>query len=355
MKLLGVDNSFIAAIAISILFTDCSKESNPTGPSDRYPVLEVRDYSKVVLTMSDFDTIRVGHQLGLDLKTPNIVRIGFGTKVSGSYAESLAVPTSYDPNAHTNFVHFDFSVHLRPSRAIMPFTIRYYLVDSTVVDVDKTISAYKYPYSSAEIVLSFPSLEPPLNGLSAQDVDRVNSSVFFHPFGGAGLFRYDMTTQRITELLFYGGGDYIAADSDYVFCDWYHFQIHRFNLHTNTVDLVFPRTFTDIWGMDVYNGVLYVLEGLAGLKVLSRDGTLIDSIHYTGYGITIVDSVIYSASEFYRFIDRFDMRTGRNLQKVLAPTYEINGIKEHNGMLYYYDIDQQIIGRVPIGNLTEAI
>ena len=353
MKLLGIDNSFLAAIAISILFTDCSKESNPASPAGRFPVLGIRDYSKVVLAMSDFDTVRVSHQLGLDLETPGIVRIGFGTKSSAGYAESLVVPTSYDPNSNTNIVRFDFSVHLRPSMAIMPFTIRYYLTDSTDVDVDKTVSAYKYPYSSAEIVLSFPSLEPPLNGLDAQDVDRVNSSIFFHPFGGFGLYEYNMTTRRVTELLLYGGGDFIAADSHYVFCDVYP-RIRRFNISTNAVDLVFPTMFTNlVRGMDEYNGLLYVMDDFSKLKVFSRDGALLDSINYSGYYIMIVDSVIYS-SEGYRFLTRFDLRTMRYLQHVLAPTHEIDGIKEHNGMLYYSDFEKKFIGRMPIGDLREA-
>ena len=354
MRLLGIVSSFIAAVALAVLLNACSRESNPASTSDRYPVLAIRDYSKVGLTMSDFDTVRASHRLGCDLETPGIVRIGFGTKGSTGYAESLAVPTCYDPNTDTRFVHFDFSVHLHPSRAIMPFTIRYYLIDSTYVDVDKTVSAYKYPYSSAEIVLSFPSLEPPLNGLDAQDIDRVNHSVFFHPFGGLGLYEYSMTTRRIRELLMYGGGDFIAADSDYVFCDVYHSQIRRFNLSSNTVDLVFPATFTNIIrGMDEYNGLLYVMDDFSALKVFSREGALVDSIDYSGYFITIVDSVIYS-SELYRFLGRFDMRTRRNLRHVLAPTYQINGIKEHNGMLYYSDFEKQMIGRVPIGDLREV-
>lgn len=341
---------FISTITFVLAFTffSCKKESNLVAPPDSRPVLDIQHYSKVVLNMAGYDTVRVTHQIGLDLRTPNITRIGFGTKESTGYMQSLLSATTYDPNAQMYVVHFDFLVRLDSSKAIVPFTIRYYFADSSYLDVDTTVLAFRYPYPSAEIIVQFSSLQSSLQTAHPEDVDRIGSSVFFHPTAAFGLYRYDLNTRQASELLTYNGGDFIAADSVFVFCDVYHHEIQRYNLTLNAVDLTFPTRFNIIRGMDVYNGSLYVADAFE-IMIYSFDGVLLDSVNLALYGLTIGDSIIYESG--WPTISLFDLRTRQFLLNVLSTMWIPEGIKEYHGKLYYCDFEKRIIGAVPVADL----
>ena len=336
------------AIAFAFLFSTCKKESNPIIPPDGRPVLVSSDYGKVVLTLVAYDTVRITHQMGLELRSPNVIRIGIGTKDSSVYVQSASYVTTYDPNALAYIIHFDFSSRLDSSKAHVPLTIRYYFADSTFADADTTVLAYKYPYPSAEIVVDFSTL-PGLETERPQDVDRIGSSIFFHPTGSLGLYKFDIPTGHVTELLSYGGGDFIAADSVFVFCDVNHNQVRRYNLSLNQVDLVFPGLLEDIRGMDACNGFLYVANNFNVIRRYTYDGVLLDSASYYAYCFTIYDSVVYTPES--GTLKRFDLRTQQYLQTLLFPLRYAWGVKEYQGKMYYCDYEKAIIAAVPIMDL----
>ena len=351
MRIRVAQNKVILAITIAfaLLFFTCKKESNPIVPPDSRPVLASSDYGKLVLTLLSYDTVRITHQIGIDLRSPNVIRIGLGTKDSLVYRQSRSYATTYDPNAQAHIIHFDFSARLDSSKALVPLTVRYYFADSTYADADTIVLAYKYPYPSAEIIVNFSSLQGVLQLARPQDVDRIGASIFFHPTGPLGLYKYDMTTGQVNELLDYSSGDFIAAESSFVFCDVNHNQVRRYNLNLNQVDLIFPSLLEDIRGMDAYNGFLYVANNFNVVRRYTYDGVLLDSASYSCYCFTIRDSMAYTPQ--WISMKRFDLRTGQYIQNVLFPLQYAWGIKEYQGKIYYCDYEKAIIGAVPVSDL----
>ncbi len=335
-------------ISSALLFCTCKKESNPIVPPDGRPVLTSAEYGQLVLSFVAYDTIRVTHQLGLDLRCPNVIRIGIGAKDSSAYVEAHSYATTFDPNALTHVIHFDFYDRLDSSKAFVPLTIRYYLADSTCADADTVVPAYKYPYPSTKIIVRFSSLAG-LETEHPQDADRIGTAVFFHPTGALGLYKYDMTTGQITELLSYWSGDFIAADSAFVFCDVNHNQVRRYNLNANQVDLIFPGLLDDISGMDAYNGFLYVADHFDVVRRYTYDGVLLDSASYWCYCFTIRDSIVYTPE--WNTLKRLDLHTMKYLQSVLFPLRHKWGIKEYQGEMYYCDFEKAIIAAIPIADL----
>ncbi|MBI4535457.1 MAG: hypothetical protein HY708_04205 [Ignavibacteriae bacterium] len=353
------NNQHILLVGITtlcFLTSSCKQESVTVSPPDGRPIITAGDFGKVVLILSDYNLVRITHQLGLDLRSANVVRIGIGSKDSTGYTQSQSVAMTYDPNAQAYIIHFDFPARLDSSKAEEPLTLRYYLADSTYADADTTVESYKYPYPTAEVVVPFAVLQPFLRTHHLQDVDRNGLLVFFHPMGADGLFAFDMVTKTVTWLLEYWSGDHIAADSDFVFCD-NHDRILRFNLKSSSVDLVIPGTgipYDAVRGMDVYDGYLYIHRDHSRLRKYTLDGALLDSIDYwTSSYMTISDSIIYDV-EFLpgrNNLRRYDMRTKSFLQKVLAPARATEGIKVYQDMLYYCDFERRMIGAVPLADL----
>ena len=216
---------------------------------------------------------------------------------------------------------------------------------------------YKYPYASAEIFVTN-AISP--NTCCFQDVDRIGNRLFFHPTASQGLFVYDLSTGQTTELLFYGGGDAIAADSPFVFCDIMHHGISRFNIVTNSVDLQFTLlSGSAIAGLETYQGFLFVLTLPSQLNKFSYDGVLLDSIPYpeSTYFLTIHDSVCYSLrwQSAGDHLTRFDLRTQQSLPDLPAPAWGGEGIKIYENSLYYCDWFKRFLGVIPLDSITTHI
>jgi hypothetical protein len=355
MRGLTKQDSFIlilATIAFAFLFSACKKESNPITPPDNRPILTSADYGKVVLTLFDYDSVRVSHKTGLDLRSPNIVRIGIGIKDSAGYKQSLSAASAYDPSAQAYIIHFDFSLKMDSSKRESPLTVRYYSTDSSHVDVDTTVLLYKYPYGSAEVFLLY-SIIPYINPF--QDIAVIDSLFFFHPFGPEGLYEHNISNSQTRLLLGYGAGDHIAAESIFVFCDVDHSHIRRYNRSLNAVDFIFPPfpQPSSLAGLEAYNGFLYVLVSKPSyhLEKYTFDGSLVDSIPYsrTTYHMTIHNGIVYSVENDH--LTRFDLQMKAFLSDVRAPWKWEDGIKAYHDVLYFTNYEKRFVGIMPIADL----
>jgi hypothetical protein len=349
----------VPLVAGALLFLRCSKESGAVAPGDSRPVLTPANFNRVVLTLTGYDTVLVTHELGTDLESPNVVKIALGTKDSAQFRQLLSEYSVFDPDHHVYLIHFSFVAGLEPAQIVSPLTVRYYLGDSSYTDVDTVVQLYRYPYASATLVLDGATVPVPLPGYPApddfQDVSRIGTSLFFHPLGPYGTYSYDLLTHEFKYLLGYSGGDHIAAESTFVFCDVNHTRIERYNLTTNTVDLKFPEFVgSSIEGMATYRGRLYVKK-LSDqlLKVYAFDGSLIDSIAcYVSYYLAIHDSVMYSVVYTHpNSISRYDMRRNVRLSDIQSPSRNGEGMKFVNDTMYYCNYDKKMIGAVPVKDL----
>lgn len=332
------------------IFSSC--ETNPSGPFAGPPFITPHDYRDVIIAMIDFNRVSVTRREGFDLRSPNVAWVSVGTKDSNGFTPSMTIPSTYSPGTQSYVVHFDFVSNVDESQINAPFTIRYYSADSTFVDVDTSVATFQYPYQGTQVVLqsAFP------DGFY-QDVDRIDSKLYYHPLGPMGLYEYDLNTHQITDLIDYSSGDHIAADSPFVFCDIGHNRVYRFNLAKNAIDLTFPpiNPAWEIAGLATENGLLYELLYYSPMyiKVYTTDGIPVDSIPYEKYTyyISVHDSILYGQDANSQIV-RFDLRTRSFLPNLVAPSNEFEGIKIYGDQLYFCDDPRSSIGVIPLSDLS---
>ena len=343
----------ISFIVLLTSISSCEKGIEPTPGQNPNPALTPSDFGSVVIAITDFDQVKLTHTLGAKLSANNINGISVGYKDTAGFVQLAHKTAAYhSPSAKYEF-EFDFSVKLDSTRLVAPLSIRYYFTDSNIADFDTTVSLYKYPYASTKIIVTKDALPP--SAWYIQDIDRLGSKLYFHPLGPFGMYEYGLTTQQTAALLNYNSGDHIAADSTFVFCDINHREVHRFNLITNSVDLVFdlPPTI-DISGLEAYENHVYILlrlEPQYTLRKYTYDGHLVDSVIVSspGYYLSIYDGVLFMNDGAH--ISRFDLATKHSLPNLRLPGSDILGMKIIDNELYFSHYLKVYIGSVPIADL----
>ncbi len=344
--------------ALAFLISSCKKEENPIVPSDPRPLITAQDFRKLVLTMTDYDIVRVTHQLGIELRSRNVVRIGVGTKDTTGYAELLVDSTRYDASAQAYIIHFGYTVRMDSSKSDVNLTVRYYLTDSSFSDADTSVALYKYPYQSAEVFLHYPPSYPGASSvLPLQDIARTDSLFLFHPLGPEGLYVYNLVTGHFIEAVPYVAGDHIAASSRWAYYEDRNRGFGRLDLQTLRDSVLIP-SHTRVIGMDVFGGWLYVWYARSNgvLVRCALDGTPLDSLPLPVnrfFYMTIHDSVVYTVNYGVQpaTLSRFNLRTRSFMPDVLAPSRDIDGIKAFGNQLYFTDYDKDHVGVMPIADL----
>ena len=353
--------SFFTVVTVCALvgsFVSCKKNpASPVIPTDDRPLISASDYGKIRLNMVGYDLVEITHQFGLQLRSSTVRAIAIGSKDNAGFQQYSFVPDTFDSQANSFIIRFDFKVLIDRSQTIAPLTIRYYSSDSSYVDVDTSVALYKYPFENAQIVADS---SVAIHSEPFQDVARLGSVLYFHPIGPLGLYAVDLNTRSVNDLYDYGSGDHIAADSQYVFCDddTHGFNIVRYNIAKGSVDLTFPFTFNR--GIAAYNGFLYAVDNNHNLIRFTLGIHAIDSIQYptNSYYLAIQDSIAYGVNQTSiddsSSITRFDMRTQQFLPSIHAPAFSCNGIKFFGDTLYYCDYLKSIVGAVALNDLNSS-
>ncbi len=321
-----------------------------------YPTISTSDYDDVDVQFVTFDRVRVTHKNGSDLKSSEIVEIALGKKDSSGFHELFSTG-SYDPQSKIAYFHFDFSPILDSTAIETPLTIRYSLHDSSIIDYDFVVRQYQFPYKNTQVLIT----DSVMGGYSYfQDIARIGNKFYFHELGAGGLREYDLTTQTTKTLLQYPGGDHIAADSIFVFCDIGHHSVARYNLLTKSIDLWLPP-FPEgsLAGLDTYDKLLYVLVRVptTSLKTYTYDGVQLDSIALPspGYYMTISNNILYSVQGGPSDqLGRFDLQTRTVLPNLKAPARHNDGIKAYQGLLYFCNYEKKLVGYVALSDLEEV-
>jgi hypothetical protein len=355
--------SFFTVVTVCALvgsFVSCKKNpASPVIPTDDRPLISASDYGKIRLNMVGYDLVEITHQFGLQLRSSTVRAIAIGSKDNAGFQQYSFVPDTFDSQANSFIIRFDFKVLMDRSQTIAPLTIRYYSSDSSYVDVDTSVALYKYPFANAQIVADS---SVAIHSQPFQDVARLGSVLYFHPIGPLGLYAVDLNTRSVSDLFDYGSGDHIAADSQYVFCDddMNGFDIDRYNIIKGSVDLTFHFNFNR--GMATYNGFLYAVDGTSHQLIRFTLALVpLDSIEYptNSYYLAIHDSIAYGVDETTvtdsSSISRFDLRTRQFLPSIHAPAFSCNGIKFFGDTLYFCDYWKRTVGAVLLSDLISGM
>ena len=210
-----------------------------------------------------------------------------------------------------------------------------------------------------------------------QDFDIVGNVLYYHPYAANGLYSYDMTTNQNEELLSYESGDHIATVDNYIFFDYGHWSIKRYNLSMDLVDMVFDMQQVEyclsqdqnpqctnllIYGVAVGNGVVYVLlfdiDNNLYLSQFDYDGNYFGSVIWDKqypYNLEYSDGVLYSYQYFLGedSILRFDLNSMSFLESKRLPSPSPDGISIVNGHFYYADYWRKAIFSIPLSDLID--
>jgi len=347
----------IFILILLIIFSGC--ENDITKIKGEFEQPSKAELEKLlIIEGADYDSLVIKNSENANLDGDYIRRIELqqGLIASGQFEAEETISVSYD--SETKELEFSCPQKIVDnSLREIYYTCRFFFMDSSFSDVYLRFFTYKYPYKSAEIYKTTDEILPEYD-IHLQDIDFNKGLMFFHPGGPLGLYRYDKNNHSSILLYEYPAGDCIAHESDYVFFDYGHTKVFRYNLLTGAQDLeinLSDQNFQDIDGMDCYQNELYILfKAPSGNYVAkySLEGEYLASlpIHKNTHFMTIDSGILYTHN-YADTLYRFDLNTGEFLESRKLPAYQAEGIRIADGKFFFVDWYKKMIGIMPLAEL----
>ncbi len=325
--------------------------------------------------IADYDSVVFKSNEDLLLKKKDVTEIILGTKDNYVFEPiQTFVPVFSEVNSK---YRLDFEIYDKVDYKtyLKRYALRFIMTDESYIEIDTPVHFYKYPYENAQIFI--PHNEVKSFIWSIDDFDIVGNTMYYHPTAAAGLFKYNLKTKKSSEALYsYGGGEYIAANEDYVFCDELGMLISKYNISTDSVESqlsllsdspeIIPEienSELDIGGLTIYDNYLYII-----LNRWDESGTILAKFDFN-FNLIEHDELGIDASRIYyssaygdvffliewstRKILRYDLTSKSFLENKLFPASSVTGLDVHNGRLYYGSSGQNTIFSIPLSDLMD--
>jgi len=337
-------------VLISLFFFSCETNTTITSPGEIPEGTSF--YHQINVSQTSNSSFSISPKESFLLTSEKISKIILTNKTSGDIQSTSAI---YEQAGNKLKLKFNLSVKLDTSVFYNDYSVKYIFNDNSFTFIDSSLATFKYPYPTTEIYTMWDNFTTPL-ARDVQDFDLIKNKIYFHPYGPVGLLEY--TRGKESKLKFdYEGGDFIAANEKYVFCDIGHVQIYRFNIETNKTDLIsdiipFNSNYT-ITGVDLYDNKLYVATNEGKIFIYDMDLTLIKDIPYNAslYYLTVSNNIAFSTDYKNKQITRYDLTTETFLNTIPFPSHGSEAIKVIDDMLFFSDYDKKIIGYFKLSDL----
>lgn len=276
--------------------------------------------------------------------------------IFGCYQGELFIGVDTLTLTHTqsnsySLLTFSDSLQVPDSLSSVTTGLKYVLTNFDPVIIKKDFFLFSYPYESTKIVFYFNPVVIPKNG-GIQDFVYAFPILYYHPFGDNGLYELNLETYQATLLLDYFGGDFIDANSNYIFVDYGHTSIWRYNLSEDSVDVQNDLLGSSgnylIQGIAVYDSLVYVITSNK-LYTLNLNLQLLKTIDVPSYYYSSLSyyngflySLIYLLGERLHLI-KIDPDTGTIVDENLSPALDNYTIKIYSGVLYFIENKQQVL------------
>lgn len=365
----------VIPITFFMLLFSCNKLWPPEEPPVTTTVNELSGFQMII---SDTGSVIFKNNDDLLLRNRDVKEIILISKDGEIFEDLKIIEPTYIKVGNKYKLEFEITTLVKSKAYKNHYILKFNMVDGTYIEIDKTAVLYKHPYENAEIFMLQEEHES-LVGLSAiQDFDIVDDQLFYHPYGPVGLYKYNLSTHAAPDALYdYSGGDHIAVAENYVFIDYSHSRIERYNTDSDSIDLVFDLSqisWTDCdfycsnlstYGLAAHNNIVYILvhnNDTNGLSVVMFDyeGNFLNEISYPasyGYNLEYYNGILFSyyydlEDQAYT-IKRFDLNSNSFLETKPSPTPSPDGISIVNGRFYYADYYRKIIFSLPISDLMD--
>jgi hypothetical protein len=309
-------------------------------------------YRQITITQTGNSTFNISSNESFLLNSRKISKIIIENKNSGDIQSAQAV---YEQVGNKFKLKFNISAKLDTSVFYNDYTVKYLFINNSFTYIDSSLATFKYPYQTTELFTRWENVTTSL-AKDIQDFDLVQNKIFFHPFGPVGLLQH--TRGKETQLKFdYTGGDYIAVNEKYAFCDIGHISIQRYNLELNKEDIsvnIASNSNYKISGIDIADNKLYVATNEGKIFVYDLEFNLEKTIPYSTsplYYLTINNNIAYSYNYIDKLITRYDLTTEKFLDPIPLPSHDCEAIKAVDDMLFFTDYEKKIIGYFKLSEL----
>ena len=358
-----------------MLLFSCNKLWPPEEPPVTTTVNELSDFQMII---SDTGSVIFKNNDDLLLKNKDVKENILISKDGEIFEDLKIIEPTYIKVGNKYKLEFEITTLVKSKAYIKHYILKFNMVDDSYIETNKTAILYKYPYENAEIFMR--SEEVALLGWGGyiQDFDVVGDYLYYHPYAYGGLFRYNLSKRTSIDTLFrYDSGDHIAVAENYVFIDYSHYVIERYNIDSDSIDLVFDLSkiswvdpdyaYSDlsIFGLAANNYIVYMLvknNDADDVSVIQfdYDGNFLNETPYpasSGYNLEYYNGILFSY--YYDWVDhnytlkRFDLNSNLFLETKPPPTPSPDGISIVNNRFYYADYNRKIICSIPISDLMD--
>ncbi len=362
-------------ITFFIVLFSCNKLWPPEEPVVTTTVTELSNFQ---MTISDTGSVIFKNNDDLLLKNKDVKEIVLISKDGEVFKDLKIIEPTYTKVDNKYKLEFEITTLVEQESYIKYYILKFDMVDGTYIEIDKTAVLYKHPYENTEIFMLPEEVVLLGGGGYIQDFDIVGDQLFYHPYGPIGLYRYNLSTRTAPEALYdYSSGDHIAVIENYVFIDYAHSRIERYNTDSDSIDLVFDLSqisWTDcdyycsnlgIYGIAANNNIVYIMVHNSDTDDLSviqfdYDGNFLNETHYSesySYNLEYYNGILFSyyydLENHVYTIKQFDLNSNSFLETKPLPAPSSDGISIVNGRFYYADYYRKIICSIPIADLMD--
>ncbi len=349
-------------------FISCKKEvssvsvstfQNPSEIKSDYLQIEQIDYTRVLISNSEQFVFNQPFFTDLIIYSENDTSFTIDTLQAFTLTQTgkdYLCTFKYELNIDKHLINF-------------PLHLQFILNDGSTLTYDSTLNMLKFPYSSTEVFLEW-ATRPEEGVTDVQDFELDDRYLFFHPYGCAGTYKYDLNSKQVTQILDYCGGDFLAydADSGYVFMDIEHNSIWKYDLQQDTSMALYDLTedHTIFLGMTAQAGSLFAIcqnwltSEPIKMVVLDYQGQVLkqfvldDSNIFSLYQLDIYDDSFFTFTfTAPNKIQQYDLLF-QNQKEIKAPTDNTESISIFEPYLYFSDYDKQIIGRTLLSEILSS-
>ena len=359
---------FINYLLIFFLFVMSNCHKNPTASPEQPNVINLdQAIHEVDMSIVYYDIIYIKSRDSFIISDTLIDQIVFTKQFDNDTTFTDTIQPRYTEIDQAYKVLFDHSFKVSSDHNTYlncDLIITYQIFNRDPLMIDTLFAMYKYPYEDTEIFFNtYENL--PTRYYSIQGFEIVNNVLYFCPSGPiAGIVKYDFNTGSRDDLIITGSGNYIAADSSYIFHDPGHEKIIRYNFEEKKVDLTFLLDDMSLgvhWvaGLALYENYLYALisnDYVGANKLIKFDfsGNLIEEIPFgkKSRHLEIYNDVVYSLPLNSEKILLFDLKSRSFLESIPPPSSDLEGIRIYDNMVYFSKFMGKAIFILSLDNLN---
>ncbi len=348
------------------IVSSCKKEAAPVSSIDAVQVLPTNDQlRKIDIIQTDYDSLLVQNSPNMFIKSRSIQRVDLYKFDGMHYVLAQTYSPEYSGSYGSYHPNFKFRLKVKKTVLFYKFRLKYFLFNSSTLEIDTSATMCKYPYNTAEVYRTFADLPLPEDKKMrfAEDIDFEDGKFYYRNGGGYGIYEIDENSGNYRTLVEIVAHDYIAVDSSYLYYTTGPSEICKINISNlnNSEFLHFKRgpmgEDSTIFGMEAENGKIYILTlgGPTGdyLLEFDSDANFLRSYPYPAktLALTKYGDRLYSVDSYHSKIKVYNLKTQKMEPDLLIPSKDTFAIRIKNGFFYYSEFKKKYIGKIPLEDI----